>query len=71
MAVVCYSRNQVICLKLPLLLEIVLMLDFTVQDWTYNQDDYEGPDIIVNHSGWSRPFLADHAQLAWFRADTA
>jgi hypothetical protein len=45
--------------------EVVLMADSTAQDWTFNEDDDEGPDIIVIHSGWSRPFSADHAELAW------
>jgi hypothetical protein len=31
----------------------------------FNEDDDEGSDIIVNHSGWSRPFSADHAEMAW------
>jgi hypothetical protein len=52
-------------IDLPRLSEVVLMADSTAQDWTFNEDDDEGPDIIVNHSGWSRPFSAYHAELAW------
>ena len=46
---------------LPELSEVVLMAESTA----FNEDDYDKPDIIVNHSGWSRPFLHVHAELAW------
>jgi hypothetical protein len=51
--------------NLPELSEVVLMAESTVHDWTFNEDNDDEPDIIVNHSGWSRPFSADHAELAW------
>jgi hypothetical protein len=40
--------------------EVVLMAESTAHDWTFNKDDDDEPAIIVNHSGWFRPFLADH-----------
>jgi hypothetical protein len=43
----------------------VLIAVSTVQEWGLNEDDDDEPDIIVNHSAWSRPFLADHAKSAW------
>jgi hypothetical protein len=49
---------------LPQVSEVVLA-DSNAQGWTFDEDDDEGSDITVNHSGWSRPFSADHAELAW------
>jgi hypothetical protein len=36
---------------LPQWSEVVLMADSTAQDWTFNEDDDEGPDVTVNLSG--------------------
>jgi hypothetical protein len=46
---------------LPELSEAVLMAESTAprrHEWTFNEDYDEGPDIIVNHSGW---FYKDRA----------
>lgn len=50
---------------LPEFPEVVLMAEPSAQEWTFDEDDVDERDIIVNHSGWSRPFMADHAELAW------
>jgi hypothetical protein len=50
---------------LPELSDVVLMAESTAQELTFNEHDDDELEIIMNHSGWSRPFSADHAVLAW------